>query len=67
MLKEIDSSTKQNIFDIIYNTFLFSSELINKIDDKIKISDLLNNFTDSIQIYLNKYEINYNIVCCKII
>ena len=62
MLKEIDSSTKQNIFDIIYNTFLFSSELINKIDDNIKISDLLNNFTDSIQIYLNKYEINYNIV-----
>ena len=67
-IKEIKSSSnynilKQNIFEIFYNTYLFSCELINKVDyystDNIH---MMNNFIDAINIFLNKYEIYYYII-----
>ena len=67
-IKDIKSSSnyvniKKNLFEIIYNTYLFSCELINKIyNDNNENIILLNNYIDSIQIFLNKYEYNYNII-----
>ena len=67
-IKEIKSSSdynilKHNIFEIFYNTYLFSCELINKVDNYSTDSiHMINNFTDAITIFLNKYEIYYNII-----
>ena len=67
-IKDIKSSSnynniKKNLFEIIYNTYLFSNELINKINNNTNQNiNLSNNYTEAIQIFLNKYEINYNII-----
>ena len=52
---------KKNLFEIIYNTYLFSCELINKTNNKENII-LLNDYIIAIHIFLNKYERNYKII-----
>ena len=67
-IKEIKYSTnynniKKNLFEIIYNTYLFSCELINKINNNNNENILLlNNYIDAVHIFLNYYETNYNII-----
>ena len=67
-IKEIKSSSnynilKQNIFEIFYNTYLFSCELINKVNNyNTDNIHMMNSFTDAINIFLNKYEIYYNVI-----